>query len=79
MTQMDELTKAIMDAANHLRTLGWSVDDDGEDGPPQPDCQFVRVVREYVAPLLDPGYLDGLRRERIAALRAEAEALERSR
>lgn len=73
---MDELTKAILDAANHLRTMGWSVDDQGLDGMPQPDGEFVRVVREHVAPLIEPGYLDSLRRERIAALRAEADALE---
>jgi hypothetical protein len=74
---MDELTTAILNAANELRTdYGWSVDDYGGSEEPKEYGEFVRVLHKHISPLLDSGVLDAHRRAKVLALRQEADALE---
>lgn len=70
----DELIAALLAAAEELRTVhGWTVDD-GDGGEAPEDGVFVTVLTKHVGPLLG----DGLRHLRIAALKAELQALEQS-
>ena len=72
----EDLRKAIEAAGTELRDVhGWALDSD--DGPVS-ESLFARVVFKHIAPLIDPAAMETARKARIAALRAELEALERA-
>lgn len=73
----EDLRKAIEAAGKELRDVhGWTLDSD-DDGPVS-ESLFARVVFKHIAPLIDPAAMEAARKARIAALRAELEALERA-
>ena len=69
---MDVLMKAIMAAGKELGNEHEWMFDGGTDKPGMEDC-FVRVLIKHVSPLISPEF----KAARIAALRAEADMLER--
>ena len=73
----EDLRKAIGAAGTELRDVyGWTLDFD--DDKPVSESLFARVVFKHIAPLIDPAAMEAARKARIAALRAELEALERA-
>ena len=73
---MDELTRAIMAATKELEDHDWMFGDDGFASECTPTCLFMTVMRKHLIKVFDADKLKESRMARIAALRAEADALE---
>ncbi len=72
---MDELKRAIQAAGEELRDIyEWSLDEDEQK--PVLDTLLSVVMLKHITPLVDPSAMETARRVKIAALRAELDALE---
>lgn len=69
------MRKAIEAAGKELRDVhGWALD--VRNNKAVLKTEFALVVFKHIAPLIDPAAMETARKARIAALRAELEALE---
>ena len=64
----DPLTMALIAAGEEMQnTLDWYFEEDGME-------QLVTTIKKHIAPMIN---IEAYKRQRIVALRAEADALER--